>query len=112
MVESNGTTISAPGYEVLVLYNGGTVCANSGYFNSYSARAICREMGYKDYNGWSTGYRHSIQDNYPITLGNVDCDRSYWYYSGIWRHCSTDPNTRDCSHYNDVYLDCLTGEFS
>ena len=102
LVNSNGATISAPGYEVLVLYNGGTLCDTDGWFNSYASDAICKKMGYEGSNSWSSGHSHSFQNNYPMMLDNVRCSSNL-----LWSSCLHDYGIGDCSHYNDVYLNCI-----
>ncbi|KAL5246830.1 hypothetical protein ACHWQZ_G018880 [Mnemiopsis leidyi] len=101
LVNRYGTTVSAPGSEVLVLYKGGTVCDTNDHFDDNSAHAICRLMGYEKSNSWSSGFKRSMQNSYPITLDNVACGSS-----GLWSSCSYDFGVSDCSHYNDVYLNC------
>ena len=83
----------------LLLYNGGTVCDDS--FDNNAATAICREMGYTDALGWTSGSYWSAQDNYEydISLDEVQCD------SGEWEDCSFQTET-DCQHYEDVFLSC------
>ena len=103
IVDSNGN----PGYQGLglLLYNGGTVCGNNGYFNSYAATSICRVLGYLYYSTYDTGYRDTIQDNYQITLDDVYCSSSNY----LWKYCSYNFEVSDCSHNYDVHLHCSSG---
>ena len=99
LVNTAGTKIDAPGYEVLVLYAGGTVCDHSA--NDYMAHVICRLMGYEGSNGWSSGYRYSMQKKYRIGIDNFGCRSDL-----LWSSCSYEFHVSDCDHSDDVYLDC------
>ena len=77
--------------------NEGTVCDD--YFSTNSADAICRKMGYPGYWRWTSGDKWSIQSTLQITLDDVLCS------SGEWNSCSF-KSTTDCSHIEDVFLQC------
>ena len=96
MVDSNGNSIGA-GVLGLLMNNGGTVCGDS--FNTNSANAICRKMGYPGYWRWTSGVKWSIQSSLEITLDDVKC-------RGLeWSSCSF-TSTTDCTHSKDVFLQC------
>ena len=81
----------------LLMNDGGTVCDD--YFDSYSADAICRKMGYLGHTEWTSGDKWSIQSTLQITLDDVLCS------SGEWSSCSF-KSTNDCGHSEDVFLQC------
>ena len=87
----------------LLLSNGGTVCDD--LFNDTSADAICRKMGYPGKLSWEYGSKWDIQTNYEILLDDVACS------TNEWSSC-TFKFTSDCSHGEDVFLQCDgVGEF-
>ena len=96
VVDSNGNSIGA-GVLGLLMNNGGTVCGDS--FNTNSANAICRKMGYPGYWRWTSGDKWSIQSTLQITLVDVRCSR------GLWSFCSF-ASTNNCGHNDDVFLQC------
>ena len=84
-------------------------------FSSFSAEAICRELGFTS----SPKYRYSsastlsdivggisypsmwrVQEDYPILMDEVVCD------SGQWANCSYVTHKHDCSHLEDISLHC------
>ena len=94
----------------LLLYNGGTVCADD-YFSDNSANAICREMGQPRATKWKGRSYYAYETfrintkktwRLEITLGYVDCRESNW------DACSYS-TTHTCDHRADVYLACYTG---
>jgi len=90
-----------------LINNGGTVCDDG--FDSNSADAICRKMGYLGHTEWTSGDKLSIQSTLQITLDDVLCS------SGEWSSCSF-KSTNDCGHSEDVFLQCdgigINSEFS
>ena len=82
----------------LLLYNSGTVCDDK--FSAYSANAICHEMGYSGQISWASGNKWSIQEEYEIKLDDVRCTQG-----GEWSSC-TYTETDNCSHNEDVFLEC------
>ena len=83
-------------------------------FSNFSAEAICRELGFTSspkyrYSSASTNhyldgidysYMWWIQEDYPIHMDEVVCD------SGQWTNCSYVTHKHDCSHLEDIFLDC------
>ena len=82
----------------LLLYNGGTVC-NDGFADN-AAKAICVELGFKGATGWRS---LKIRSNYDIKLDEVHCMNTFWV-SCVFL------TTHDCSHYQDVFLECHSDE--
>ncbi|KAL5260069.1 hypothetical protein ACHWQZ_G010254 [Mnemiopsis leidyi] len=98
LVDWQGHT-AARGCEGLLLYAGGTVCDD--YFNSNSAHAICKLLGYprgalRYRNGHAYG---SLQSRKRITMDDVRCTSSTWSSC----HYNTHHN---CGHHEDVLLTC------
>ena len=84
----------------LLLYNGGTVCDD--IFDQNAANAICSLLGYAaSGSSWISEYRWYQQNQYSITLGDVNCPTSSWSTCTY----SESPN---CRHSEDVFLICLT----
>ena len=101
LIGESGEDVS-PGERGLLLYKGGTVCSGSVYsggdiFNNFSAKAICREMGYIGAVSWTTG---DYQMELDITLAAVRRD------SDDWKSCTVSTTPLKCSHRNDVLLTC------
>ena len=96
LVDSNGDAVGA-GVVGLLISDGGTVCDD--YFSDNSADAICREMGHIGQMSWSNGDLWGIQAGLEITLDDVACS------SGEWSSCSF-AFVDDCSHGEDVFLQC------
>ena len=96
IIDSNGNTVGSQ-VEGLLIGFGGTVCDDG--FTDNSAAAICREMGYIGHISWKFGALWTIQSNFAITLDNVICS------SNEWSSC-TYALTHDCSHGEDVFLQC------
>ena len=97
MIDSYGNEVGA-GTDGLLLRNGGTVCDD--YFDSNSAKAICRKMGYDGYTSYDSGYIWSIQTSLQIKLDDVQCS------SGEWNSCSY-LTSNNCGHHEDVFLQCF-----
>ncbi|KAL5253614.1 hypothetical protein ACHWQZ_G013415 [Mnemiopsis leidyi] len=89
----------------LVLYKGGTVCDDG--FTSFSAEAICRELGFNSSQSYtfSSGSIWEVQENYDISLDEVRCS------GGRWENCNF-VTEDDCSHSEDIFLDCGGNETS
>ena len=84
----------------LLLYNGGTVCNDR--FNQNAANAICSLLGYAaSDSSWVSEYRWYQQNQYSITLDDVNCQTSSWSTCTF----SESPN---CRHSEDVFLTCIT----
>ena len=96
MVDSDGNTVG-PEELGLLLWNGGTVCDEG--FDDNSADAICRVLGHTRHTNWTSGEILSIQNDYQIHMGNVNCS------SGYWSSCTFEKSP-DCGHDKDVYLLC------
>ena len=82
----------------LLLYNGQTVCDDG--FSDNSAIAICRMMGYDGFDSWRNGQFFDLQTTLEIGLDDVVCS------SGSWDSC-TSTTTDNCSHGEDVHLNCV-----
>ena len=76
------------------------MCDTDGHFDMNSAHAICRQMGYTRAGRWTSGLFNSAQNNYKVTLDNVECKNMNF------NECSYDHEVSDCNHNHDVYLDC------
>ena len=109
LVDANGEDV-AEGERGLLLYRGGTVCDDQ--FDDADARVICRELGYTNDSTafqWGSADGGQAPDRYEsyrytIKLTNVQCADN----SNSWDSC--DYETRhNCNHYEDVVLDCDTG---
>ncbi|XP_063684045.1 uncharacterized protein LOC134818431 isoform X2 [Bolinopsis microptera] len=96
LVDSNGNAVGT-GILGLLMNNGGTVC--NDYFNTNSADAVCRKIGYPGHLQWTSSDKWSIQSTLQITLDDVKCS------SGEWSSCSFS-TTHNCAHSEDVFLQC------
>ena len=106
LVNSDGEAAGA-GELGLLLYKQGTVCRyNYSTFDYIAADAICVELGFKWATRWNSDSRFTIQNNYDIKMDNVRCE------SDSWTSCTfrTRFLTRFCSHEEDVFLKCYSGE--
>ena len=104
MVNHHGHESTSGG---LLLYNGGTVCDDK--FSDNAAVVICKKMGHDGLNaGWSvmkneeddTAMWPEIQYSYDIKLDEVNCG------GDDWADCYYDNLSNDCSHKEDVFLNC------
>ena len=101
LVNSNGEAAGA-GELGLLLYKQGTVCDDN--FNYTAADAICVELGFGWATRWNSDSRFTIQDNYDIKMDDVRCEND------SWTSCTFRTVSRNCYHYNDVFLECNSGE--
>ena len=101
MVNSDGEAAGA-GELGLLLYKQGTVCNDN--FNYKAADAICVELGFKWASRWTSSSKFLIQNNYDIEMSDVHCD------SDSWTSCTFITDIRSCSHEEDVFLKCYSGE--
>ena len=87
------------GCEGLLLFAGGTVCDD--YFNSYSAHAICKVLGYpRGAIRYRSGYAYgSMQNRKRITMDDVRCS------STTWSSCRY-TTRHNCGHHEDILLTC------
>ena len=91
----------------LLLYRGGTVCAD--YFNDTAAEAICRHMNFTNMlPSWSYGRVLEYHpDDYSRKLSYVKCGDSHWenceYSESVNTSCDIHPN-------QDVFLNCNRGK--
>lgn len=85
----------------LLLYNQGTVCDDD--FDDNAADAICKEMGYEGATRWSNDDTFALQSDLEIKMDEVQCA------SDSWASCEFQ-TTHDCSHSEDVFLECHSGE--
>ena len=101
LVNSNGNEIAGEQLGLL-LYRGGTVCADSNHFNYTAADAICRRMNFTRAKTWKAGNRYDIQRNYYVQIYFVRCS------TVEWEKCTYDAGSRDhCAEHNyDVFLNC------
>ncbi|XP_069109314.1 LOW QUALITY PROTEIN: CUB and zona pellucida-like domain-containing protein 1 [Argopecten irradians] len=104
-IHAQGTNFRLSGQQLQVYHDGrwGTVCDDG--FNVETSRSICYILnGYyptcaRFFNG---GYGHTTPNN--IWLDQLECIYSYYY---AHTECSASPwGVNDCSHSEDVYLDC------
>ena len=102
LINSDGNARVNSGERGLLLYKGGTVCDDS--FSKSAADAICKEMGYVSARYWTTGKDWEIQEDYEITLDDLQCS------SNNWSSCSYS-TSHNCEHDGDIFLAC-TGQYS
>ena len=100
LVNSDGEAAGA-GELGLLLYKQGTVCDNN--FNYIAADAICVELGFAWATRWNSGIKSFFQDNYDIKMDDVRCE------SDSWTSCTFRTDHR-CDHFEDVFLECHSGE--
>ena len=100
LIDSSGNNVGA-GTLGLLISNGGTVCDD--HFNDNAAKIICRKMGYFSYTSWTSGSKWNIQYERDIKMDNVKCGDLG--YNNNWSSCSYSTKN-DCSHSEDVFLQC------
>ena len=107
LVDMEGNEIAEKEQLGLVLYRGGTVCSDQGYFSYTAADAICKEMNFTRAKRWTTQESFDIQNRYRINLCYV------WCKSAEWESCSYSSYyySRNCVHSKDVFLSCTSKYF-
>ena len=78
----------------------GTVCDD--YWDNSASAVVCRQLGFDGVNAtWVKAYYG--QGSGPILLDDVRCTGNESY---IWDCSHRGWNDHDCSHYEDVGVDC------
>jgi len=106
LIDEDGNSVSEETITGLLLWNGRTVCDDG--FDMNAALAICREMGYRSADSWTSPDENSdglefsyIRFDYFIGMNDVNCD------SNTWDSCShVQDGHEQCNHDEDVYLSC------
>ena len=102
LVDSEGNKVTEEEQLGLLLYRGGKVCDNRGYFTYTIADAICKEMNFARAEGWTSRASFEIQSNYETNLYHVVCS------SVEWGNCSYSESPRSCENRYDVFLSCTS----
>ena len=101
-MDSEGNGITEKDKLGLLLYRGGTVCADQ--FSFKAADAICREMNFTQALEWTVQDNFDAQSNYSINMNSVRCSSDV-----EWKRCSYSEYTINCEHSTDVFLSCTAG---
>ena len=86
----------------LLMYKGGTVCKDG--FSNTAATWICQLMGYETLVNWNYGRQASFQNTLTMKIDNLEC--SSGVYSDILPSCSSDGDTNEDTHAEDVWVWC------
>ena len=86
----------------------GTVCDDR--FDGLAADLICRQMGFHQAQTWTIAMDSGttlFQESLPTSLDEVRCEETG---DTFFSACSFDADDEDCSHDEDVLLQCTNSE--
>jgi deleted-in-malignant-brain-tumors protein 1 len=98
-----GTNVTEGRVEICLGGQWGTICDD--FWGVSEARVVCRQLGYSWRGAVAYSFAQFGQGSGPIALDNLQCSGD----EDSLLDCPYDPDTSDCSHFEDAGLMCAPG---